>query len=74
MGAKLFRCIGVIPNLSRAKRCCFVPYPEFFSQKYPGYLIYKNKGYGTKKHFSSLKEYGLTNLHRKSFLTKLNLI
>ena len=38
MGAKLFRCIGVIPNLSRAKRCCFVPYPEFFSQKYPGYL------------------------------------
>ena len=39
-----------------------------------GYLIYKNKGYGTKQHLLSLKENGLTNLHRKSFLTKLNLI
>ena len=26
------------------------------------------------EHFSSIKEIGITNLHRKSFLTKLNLI
>ena len=43
-------------------------------EKYSGYYIYRNKGYGTKEHFSSLKEKGLTKLHRKSFLTKLNLI
>ena len=43
-------------------------------KKYPGYFIFKNKGYGTKEHFSSLKENGITNLHRKSFLAKLNLI
>ena len=43
-------------------------------QKYPGYFIYKNKGYGTKKHFSILKANGLTKLHRRSFLSKLNLI
>ena len=42
--------------------------------KYPGYFIFKNKGYGTKQHFSSLEENGLTNLHRKSFLKKLKLI
>ena len=47
---------------------------ERLEEKYSGYCIYKNKGYGTKEHFSGLKEYGITNLHRKSFLTKLNLI
>ena len=47
---------------------------ERLESKYPGYFIFKNKGYGTKQHFSSLKENGLTNLHRKSFLSKLNLI
>ena len=47
---------------------------ERLESKYPGYYIFKNKGYGTRKHFSSLKENGLTNLHRKSFLNKLKLI
>ena len=43
-------------------------------KKYSGYLIFKNKGYGTKEHFSIIKEKGITNLHRKSFLKKSNLI
>ena len=43
-------------------------------EKYPGYSLYKNKGYGTKEHFSILKANGLTNLHRRSFLRKSNLI
>ena len=47
---------------------------ERLEKKFPGYLLFKNKGYGTKEHFSSLKANGLTNLHRKSFLSKLNLI
>ena len=47
---------------------------ERLEKKYSGYFIFKNKGYGTKEHFSSLKAYGMTNLHRKSFLNKLNLI
>ena len=47
---------------------------ERLENKYPGYFILKNKGYGTKQHFSSLKKNGLTTLHRKSFLNKLNLI
>ena len=47
---------------------------ERLEEKYPRYYIYKNKGYGTKEHFSSLKENGITNLHRKSFLTNSNLI
>ena len=47
---------------------------ERLEKKYPGYFICKNKGYGTKQHFSSLKKNGLTNLHRQSFLSKLNMI
>ena len=47
---------------------------ERLERKYPGYFIFKNKGYGTKQHFSSLQKYGPTTLHRKSFLNRLNLI
>ena len=43
-------------------------------KKYPGYLILKNKGYGTKEHLSLIKKKGITKLHRKSFLKKSNLI
>ena len=47
---------------------------ERLEKKYSGYLIFKNKGYGTKEHLSIIKEKGITNLHRKSFLKKSNLI
>ena len=47
---------------------------ERLAQKYSGYLISKNKGYGTREHLSIIKENGITNLHRKSFLKKSNLI
>ena len=43
-------------------------------KKYSEYLILKNKGYGTREHFSIIKQNGITNLHRKSFLKKSNLI
>jgi len=47
---------------------------ERLEKKYPGYSIFKNKGYGTREHFSFIKKNGITNLHRKSFLNKSNLI
>ena len=47
---------------------------ERLEKKYPGYLIFKNKGYGTLQHLSLIKKNGITNLHRKSFLEKSNLI
>ena len=43
-------------------------------RKYSGYLISKNKGYGTREHLSLIKKNGITKLHRKSFLKKSNLI
>ncbi len=47
---------------------------ERLEKKYSGYLIFKNKGYGTKEHLSIIKSNGITNLHRKSFLKNSNLI
>jgi len=47
---------------------------ERLEKKYSGYFISKNKGYGTREHLSAIKENGITNLHRKSFLQKSNLI
>ena len=47
---------------------------ERLEKKYSGYLIFKNKGYGTREHLTIIKENGITNLHRRSFLKKSNLI
>ena len=47
---------------------------ERLEKIYTGYFIFKNKGYGTKEHFSALRERGPTNLHRKSFLKNSNLV
>ena len=45
---------------------------EEFDSKFKGYFLSKNKGYGTKQHFLSIKKNGLTKLHRKSFLKNLD--
>jgi ribonuclease HII len=38
---------------------------------YVNYDFFTNKGYGTKKHQEAIRQYGLSDLHRKSFdLTK----
>ena len=47
---------------------------ERLEKKYSGYLIFKNKGYGTKEHLSLIKKNGINELHRKSFLKKSNFI
>ncbi len=37
-------------------------------KKYPEYDFKKNKGYLTKSHIEAIKKYGITPIHRKSFL------
>ncbi len=37
------------------------------SKEFPNYLFENNKGYGTKAHRDSIRKYGLTDYHRKSF-------
>lgn len=40
-------------------------------QQYPEYGIDRHKGYGTKAHREALIRYGITEMHRRSFLKKL---
>lgn len=41
-----------------------------FSKIYSGYSFDTNMGYGTKKHYEGIDNYGITPIHRKSFLKK----
>ncbi len=41
------------------------------AQKYPQYCFEKHKGYGTKLHYQALKEHGISEVHRPSFLKNL---
>jgi len=63
-----------ISSASIVAKVCRDNLMERLEKKYSGYLIFKNKGYGTKEHFSSIKKNGISSLHRKSFLKKSNLI
>jgi ribonuclease HII len=38
-----------------------------YDEKYPAYGFAQHKGYGTKKHFQKLVEYGPCPIHRRSF-------
>ena len=44
---------------------------DFLDSFYPQYGFKQNKGYGTTQHFSALREYGPSDVHRRSFLKRL---
>ncbi|MBQ0083165.1 MAG: ribonuclease HII [Clostridiales bacterium] len=39
-----------------------------YDEKYPQYNFKKHKGYGTKEHYEKIRENGICEIHRKSFL------
>lgn len=41
-------------------------------KQYPEYQFSKHKGYGTKLHYEMIKKYGISKVHRPSFLKNLN--
>ncbi|MCD7723674.1 MAG: ribonuclease HII [Clostridiales bacterium] len=41
------------------------------AQKYPQYQFEKHKGYGTKLHYEMIEKYGISDIHRISFLSKV---
>lgn len=45
---------------------------EDYDKKYPGYEFAKHKGYGTKRHYECIKEKGICDIHRLSFLKNLS--
>ena len=38
------------------------------AKEYPEYLFEVHKGYGTKRHYEMIEKWGLSDIHRRSFL------
>ncbi len=56
---------SIVAKVLRDRLC------QRWDMEYPNYDIKQNKGYGTKAHREALKKYGVSPMHRKSFLTKI---
>ena len=42
-----------------------------YHRQYPFYGFDSNKGYGTKAHYEGIDKYGITPIHRKTFLKNI---
>lgn len=42
-----------------------------YDEKYPEYQFAKHKGYGTKLHYEMIEQFGISPIHRKTFLKKV---
>ena len=40
-------------------------------KQYPQYQFSKHKGYGTKLHYEMIEQYGISPVHRKTFLKNI---
>lgn len=58
-------CASILAKVSRDR------YMKEISKEYPVYEFERHKGYGTKLHIEKLKEFGMSPIHRKSFLKKI---
>ena len=58
-------CASIIAKVYRDRMM------EEYALKYPNYDFENNVGYGTKKHIEGIKQYGITPIHRLSFLGKI---
>lgn len=43
---------------------------ERYAERYPGYGFEHNAGYGTREHIEAIKEEGICEIHRRTFVTK----
>lgn len=62
---KVIGLASIIAKVSRDRRM------KRYSSTFPGYGFEEHKGYGTKKHYKSIKKLGLSTLHRRSYLKGL---
>ncbi len=58
-------CASIIAKVYRDRMM------ENYAKIYPNYDYENNVGYGTKKHIEAIKQYGITPIHRLSFLGKI---
>lgn len=56
---------SILAKVSRDRYMCLL------DEKYPQYCFSKHKGYGTKLHYEKIAEFGVSEVHRRTFLKKL---
>ena len=67
-GDNTYSCIAAASILAKVARDDYIAdlcaqTPDLITR----YDLLKNKGYGTKKHMDGIKQYGITEWHRKTF-------
>ena len=67
-GDGLFTSVAAASVLAKVTRDQLM---EKIHKKYPQYGFDKNKGYPTKEHFSAIKKFGPTPIHRMTFKPKI---
>lgn len=67
-GDGLHKVIGLASILAKVSRD---RYMRAAGKHYPEYGFELHKGYGTLKHRQMIEKYGLTDMHRKTFCTRL---
>lgn len=65
-GDATYECIAAASIIAKVERD---RYMIKMNEIYPNYGFAKNKGYGTAVHMQAIRDYGLTPLHRRSFIT-----
>ncbi len=58
-------CASILAKVTRDRLL------EKYDALYPEYGFSKHKGYGTKAHYEAILKYGITPIHRRTFLKKI---
>ena len=58
-------CASILAKVSRDR------YMLEMAEKYPQYEFARHKGYGTKLHYEKIAQYGVCDIHRRTFLKKI---
>ena len=69
-GDGIYACIAAASVLAKVNRD---RYMKELSLAYPQYEFHRHKGYPTKLHYERIREYGLSPVHRRSFLKNMTL-
>ena len=66
--------ISVISLASIVAKVTRDSYMQKMSKKFPNYGFENHVGYGTLAHYSAIKKYGITEIHRKSYLKNVKYV
>lgn len=66
-GDKKIKIIKIASIFAKVRRDCYMTKQ---GRHYPNYNFGQHKGYGTSRHFKTIRKYGLEKIHRLTFVQK----